>query len=119
MQEWRARMGKRKQGGPEDAWDKAAGELGEALGKMTGDKSLEAEGRATRKKGELKTYLVTPHADGGWKVQAEGASRASSVHRTKAEAVAAGKTLAKGQAPSQLLIYKQDGFEVQEEQTYG
>ena len=49
MQEWRARMGKRKQGGPEDAWDKAAGELGEALGKMTGDKSLEAEGRATRK----------------------------------------------------------------------
>ena len=116
-------MGRRKQGGPEDALDKAAdkaaGGLGEALGMMTGDQSLEAEGRATRKKGELKTYVVTPHADGGWKVQAEGASRASSVHRTKAEAVTAGKTLARGQAPSQLLIYKQDGFEVQEEQTYG
>jgi hypothetical protein len=112
-------VGRRKQGGPEDAFDKATGGLSEALGKMTGDKSLEAEGRATRKKADLKTYTVTPHADGGWKVQAEGASRASSVHRTKAEAVAAGKTLARGQTPSQLLIYKQDGFEVQEEKTYG
>ena len=119
MQEGRAEVGKSKQGEPEDAWDKAAGELSEALGQMTGDKSLEAEGRATRKKGELKTYIVTPHSDGGWKVQAEGASRASSVHRTKAEAVAAGKELARGQAPSQLLVYKQDGLEVQEEQTYG
>src|SRR5918994_2194146 len=44
--------------------------------------------------------------------------RASSVHRTKAEAVAAGKELAKRQAPSQLLVYKKDGLEVQEEQTY-
>jgi len=112
-------VGRRKQGGPEDALNKAAGGIGEALGKMSGDKSLEAEGRAAQRMGKLKTYVVTPHADGGWKVQAEGASRASSVHRTKAEAVAAGKTLARGQAPSQLLVYKQDGLEVQEEQTYG
>jgi hypothetical protein len=98
--------------------DKAAGRLGEATGRLTGDKSLEAEGRATRRKGELKTYVVSPHAKGGWKVQAKGAGRASSVHRTKAEAQAAGKQLARTRAPSQLLVYKKDGLEVQEEQTY-
>jgi hypothetical protein len=59
-----------------------------------------------------------PHADGGWKVQAEGARRASSVHRTKAEAQAVGRELARSHAPSQLLVYKKDGLEVQEEQTY-
>jgi hypothetical protein len=40
------------------------------------------------------------------------------VHRTKAEAQAAGKELARSHAPSQLLVYKKDGLEVQEEQTY-
>jgi uncharacterized protein YjbJ (UPF0337 family) len=112
-------MGRRKKrDGPEEALDKAVGRLGEATGRVTGDKSLEAEGRAMRRKGEHKTYLVTPHAEGGWKVQAEGASRASSVHRSKAEAVAAAKKLARGQAPSQLLVYKKDGLNVQEEKTY-
>jgi hypothetical protein len=98
--------------------DKAAGRLGETAGRLTGDKSLEAEGRATRRKWELKTYVVSPHADGGWKVQAEGTNRASSVHRTKAEAQAAGKEMARSHRPSQLLVYKKDGLEVQEEQTY-
>jgi uncharacterized protein YjbJ (UPF0337 family) len=112
-------MGRKKGGTAEGALDKAAGGLGEAVGRATGDKSLEAEGRATRRKGELKTYLVTPHANGGWKVQAEGASRASSVHRTKAEAAAAAKEKARGQAPSQLLVYKKDGLNVQAEKTYG
>jgi Uncharacterized protein conserved in bacteria (DUF2188) len=40
------------------------------------------------------------------------------VHRTKAEAVAAGKELARSKTPSHLLVYKADGFEVQEEKTY-
>jgi uncharacterized protein YjbJ (UPF0337 family) len=111
-------MGRKKQGGTGGALDKAAGGLGEAAGRVTGDKSLEAEGRAMRRKGELKTYLVTPHAKGGWKVQAEGTSRASSVHRTKAEAVSAAKEKARSQAPSQLLVYKKDGLMVEEEKTY-
>jgi uncharacterized protein YjbJ (UPF0337 family) len=111
-------MGRKKRGGPEEALDKAAGTLGEAAGRMTGDKSLEAEGRAVRRKGELKTYLVRPHAEKGWKVEAEGARRASSVHLTKAEAVAAGKELARSRTPSQVLIYKKDGLNVQEEKTY-
>lgn len=113
-------MARNRRGGdePREALDKAAGRIGEVAGKVTGDESLESEGRALRRKDELKTYLVAPHPDGGWKVQAEGAGRATSVHRTKAEAVSAGKELARGKAPSQLLIYKEDGVEVQEEKTY-
>lgn len=111
-------MANKRRGGPEQALDKAVGRMSEAAGRATGDETIESEGRALRRKGELKSYLVTPHAKGGWKVQAEGASRATSVHRTKAEAVAAGKELARNQAPSQMLIYKEDGLEVQEEKTY-
>jgi uncharacterized protein YjbJ (UPF0337 family) len=112
-------MAHKKRSGPEEALEKAMGGVGETAGRVGGDESLEAEGRELRWKGELKTYLVKPHADGGWKVQAEEASRATSVHRTKAEAVAAGKELARSKTPSQLLVYKADGFEVQEEKTYG
>ena len=39
----------------------------------------------------------------------DGASRASSVHSTKKEAVAEARDLAASQAPSELHIYKQDG----------
>jgi uncharacterized protein YjbJ (UPF0337 family) len=111
-------MGRKKRSGPEVALDKAAGTLGEAAGRATGDKSLEAEGRALRTKGQMKTYLVRPHPEKGWKVEAEGAKRASSVHRTKAEAVAAAKEKARGKAPSQVLVYKKDGLNVQEEKIY-
>jgi uncharacterized protein YjbJ (UPF0337 family) len=115
----RTTMGRNKRGGPEEALDKAVGGLSEATGRATGDKSLEAEGRALRTKGKMKTYLVRPHAEKkGWKVEAEGARRASSVHRTKPEAVAAAKELARGRAPSQVLVYKKDGLTVQEEKTY-
>jgi uncharacterized protein YjbJ (UPF0337 family) len=41
-------MGRKKRGGPEEALDKAVGGLSEATGRATGDKSLEAEGRALR-----------------------------------------------------------------------
>jgi uncharacterized protein YjbJ (UPF0337 family) len=112
-------LGRKKRNDPEVALDKTAGRLGEIAGRVTGDKSLEAEGRAMRRKGELKTYLVRPHAEKkGWKVDAEGAKRASSARRTKAEAVAAAKEKARSQAPSQVLVYKQDGLNVQEEKTY-
>src|SRR5215217_5128505 len=97
-------MGRKKRGGPEETLDKAVGGLSEATGRATGDKSLEAEGRALRTKGELKTYLVRPHPEKGWKVEAE--------------AVAAAKELARSRAPSQVLVYKKDGLNVQEEKTY-
>jgi uncharacterized protein YjbJ (UPF0337 family) len=113
-------MGRKKRAGPEEALDKAVGGLSEATGRATGDKSLEAEGLALRAKGKMKTYLVRPHAEKkkGWKVEAEGARRASSVHRTKPEAVAAAKELARSRTPSQVLVYKKDGLTVQEEKTY-
>ena len=95
-------MGRKKRRGPEEMLDKAVGGLSEATGRATGDKSLEVEGRVLRTKGEMKTYLVRPYAEEkkGWKVEAEGAKRASSVHRTKAQAVAAAKEKARSQAPS-------------------
>jgi uncharacterized protein YjbJ (UPF0337 family) len=111
-------MGRRKRDGTGDALDKAVGRLTETAGTASGDKTLEAEGRATQRIGERKTYFVTTHADGGWKVQVEEASRATSVHKIKGEAVANAKELAKGHQPSQLLVYKQNGT-VQTEQTYG
>ena len=61
---------------------------------------------------------MSTQTGGGWKVQAEGTSRATSVHKTKGEAVANAKELARSRPPSQLLIYKQDG-NVQTEQSYG
>ena len=111
-------MGRRKRGDSGDPLDKAVGRLAETAGTISGDKNLEAEGRATQRTGERKTYVVTTHAKGGWKVQAEGASRATSVHKTKGEAVANAKELARSHQPSQLLVYKQNGT-VQTEQTYG
>ena len=68
--------------------------------------------------GDLTSVLGLLNPVPGWKVQTKEATRATSVHRTKAEAVAAGKELARSKAPSQLLVYKADGFEVQEEKTY-
>jgi uncharacterized protein YjbJ (UPF0337 family) len=111
-------MGGRKRSGVERTLDQAAGRMAETAGRVQGDKTLEAEGRATQKLSERKTYFVTTHADGGWKVQAEGTSRATSVHKTKGEAVANAKELARSRPPSQLLVYKSDGT-VQTEQTYG
>ena len=107
-----------KKGGAEKAADKTLGWIGETAGRMQGDETLEAEGRTARRMGERTTYYVSTHADGGWKVQAEGASRATSVHKTKGEAVANAKELASGRPPSQLLVYKQNGT-VHTEQTYG
>lgn len=65
-----------------------------------------------------RTYHITPNANGGWNVKAEDASRASSSHKTKAEAVTRGKELAKSQNLGQLVIHKQDGT-IQIEYTYG
>lgn len=64
-----------------------------------------------------KTYHVTPKSAGGWNVKLEKASRASSSHDTKAEAVAQAKALAKNQERGQVVIHKQDGT-IQTEYTY-
>lgn len=67
---------------------------------------------------ERKAHHVTPQPNGGWKVEAEGATQASSTHQTKEEAVDNAKELAKGQEPGQVIIHRQDET-IEEEQTYG
>lgn len=57
---------------------------------------------------DRKVYHVATH-DEGWKVEAEGASRPTSVHETKSQAVTAAKELAQNQAPSQVIVHKKDG----------
>jgi hypothetical protein len=64
-------------------------------------------------------YHVVYDSDGKrWRVLRENASRASSVHRTKDEAIIAGRKLAKNHVPGQLVIHKRDGS-IQTEYTYG
>ena len=65
-----------------------------------------------------KTYHVTPNGDGGWKVKAEGASRAAGVHEEKAPAIAQARDLAKSAGLGQVVIHNQKG-RIQEERTYG
>jgi poly(hydroxyalkanoate) granule-associated protein len=64
--------------------------------------------KAAADKTAVKVFLVTSQAD-GWQVQAEGAKEPLSVHRTKAEAVAAGKQAAEKAAPSRLVVHRKDG----------
>lgn len=69
--------------------------------------------------GSRKVYHVVPDTEtGSWKVKAEGAQRASSVHRTKAEAERAARELAKNHPLGQVVIHRRDGT-IQKEYTYG
>ena len=111
-------MGKSKPGKPDEVVDKAVGRMAEAAGSLTGDETLEGEGRALGRTAQRETYSVTAQPDGGWIVEVGGAGQVSSVHRTKDEAVAGARKLAKANTPSQVLVYKNDGT-LQSERTYG
>lgn len=64
-------------------------------------------------------YHVTYRSsDTKWQVKKTGNDHASSVHDLKEEAIAAGRTLAKANQPSQLVIHKMDGT-IETEYTYG
>jgi hypothetical protein len=65
--------------------------------------------------GKSDNYHVVPQ-DKGWAVKKQNAARASSTHDTKAEAVKAGRAVAKRNEGS-LRIHKKDGT-IQEERTY-
>ena len=94
--------------------DKAVGRVTEAAGSLTGDETLEAEGRALGGAGQRSTC----QARGGMESGNRRAGQISSVHRTKDQAVRRARELAKAHEPSQVLIYKKDGT-VQAERTYG
>lgn len=65
---------------------------------------------------DRKRYHVTKRDD-GWAVEAEGAERASVVEGRKTEAVDRARQIARNQAPSQVIIHKEDGT-FQTEHTY-
>lgn len=68
---------------------------------------------------DRKVYHVIPDGDSGsWKVRAEGGRRASSVHKTKAEAEQAARNLARNGPLGQMVIHGRDG-KIQKEHTYG
>lgn len=110
-------MGRRRRSTPGEAVDKVVGGTREAAGTVTGDKTMEAEGRTERRMPERNTYSVMPQPDGGWRNEGGGAG-SSGVHRTKEEAVKVARTLAKANKPSQVLVYRKDET-VQTERTYG
>lgn len=59
---------------------------------------------------------VVPH-DGDWAVKREGTSRASSVHRTQADAIDQGRDQAKA-ARTELVIHDRQG-QVRDADSYG
>lgn len=63
-------------------------------------------------------YWVSPHDDGGWKVQREGASRPSNVFENKDDAIDRARHLAHEQQRAQVLVQRGDGV-IQTEWTYG
>jgi Uncharacterized protein conserved in bacteria (DUF2188) len=87
-------------------------------GEPDGKREVRSRGACVTQEGRTEDLPRQAPRRRGWTFQAEEATRATSVHRTKAEAVAAGKELARSKTPSQLLVYEADGFEVHEEKTY-
>lgn len=63
-----------------------------------------------------KNYHVVPH-NGAWAVRGEGSERASSVHDTQAEAIEAGRDLAR-QSQGELRIHRRDGT-IRDSDSYG
>lgn len=82
----------------------------QALTRRVEELTSKATGKATVAAAAVgvKVYQVK-WADEQWKVEAEGATRATSVHPTKDEAVTAARELAHNQEPSQVVVYKMDG----------
>lgn len=59
---------------------------------------------------------VVPHED-GWAVRSAGSQRATSVHDTQGEAIAAGREIARNQG-SELFVHGRDG-RIRERDTHG
>jgi hypothetical protein len=59
---------------------------------------------------------VVPH-EGGWAVRGAGSQRATSIHDTQGEAVAAGREIARNQG-SELFVHGRDG-RIRERDTHG
>jgi hypothetical protein len=69
-----------------------------------------------RRRSLSKNQHITPHPR-GWAVKPAGGERASSVHRTQAEAIDRGRTVARNQG-SELLIHGRNG-QIRERDSHG
>lgn len=63
-----------------------------------------------------KDYHVVPKGE-GWALRREGGQRASSLHTTQGDAIAAGKQLAK-QEKTELVIHRPNG-QIRDSDSYG
>lgn len=60
---------------------------------------------------------ITPHPNGGWQVKSAGASRATVVTKTQAEAYQIGRQIAMNQS-SELFVHNKHG-QIRERNSYG
>ena len=81
-----------------------------------GGKAPAKKGKATAKTAGKSIYHVVPRAE-GWAVKQEGVKEIVGLHATKAEALKAGRSVAKEHVPSRLVTHKKDG-KVQDSVTY-
>lgn len=65
----------------------------------------------------MKSHHVTKNSGDGWKVKKNGASRASGVYDTKAEAEKAGREMSKNQN-TELIIHGKNG-KIQRRDSHG
>lgn len=63
-----------------------------------------------------KDQHVVPH-EGGWAIRREGSQRATSVHRTQAEAAERAREIATNQG-SEVVIHRRDG-RIRDSDSYG
>ncbi len=111
-------MGRSKRGRIEQTADRAVGRATETAGALTGNQTMEAEGRAEHRSVQRTTYRVTPQPEGGWIVESGEFGQVAGIHRTKDEALRSAREAARDHQPSQVLLYKKDET-VQAEHTYG
>src|SRR5688500_4602473 len=76
-------MGRRKRGGATDALDKAVGRLTQTAGTASGDKTLEAEGRATQRMGREKPDSGRHTPKGGGRYKSRGPAERRAYTRPK------------------------------------
>lgn len=88
------------------------------LGAAAGAAAAAAVGVAAAKiRGGKPTIYHVRQRNEGWAVEKEGGGDAIATHRTKRKAVKAGRDLAGGHRPSQLIIHRSDDS-VQKEHSY-
>lgn len=85
------------------------GRVAETTASLTGDETLEAEGRPLGRTAQRSTYRVVAQPEGGSIVETGEVGQILSVHRRKEEAVGSGRELVRTHEPSHVLVCKKDG----------